>query len=158
MVAVHAQNAVGSEIEWKKQPAPMPVLWNVSDPTTFSPPRIDVVERFVLQRYFTRCRVAKACKDFYQLSLPVAFDAGDSERLASAHFERNAVENRFAFRILKREPSHAQHRLLRLPFLLLHAKQNLASDHQSRESFGRGFRSRQVPDYAPVAHHRDVVR
>src|SRR6266404_4562727 len=122
MVSMHAQNAVGREIEWKKQPASMPVLGNVSDPTTFAPPRIDVVKGFVLQQYFTRCRIAQAGKNLYQLSLPVAFNAGDSERLASAHLERNAVENSFALRGLKRELSHAQHGLLRLRFILLHAE------------------------------------
>ena len=45
----------------------MPVLGNVSDPTTFAPPRIDVVNRFVLQQYFTRCGVAQARKNLYQL-------------------------------------------------------------------------------------------
>src|ERR1700730_16094341 len=119
---MHPENAVGSEIKWKKQSAPMPVLGNVSNPSTFAPPRIDIVKRLVLQQYFPRCRIARARKDFYQLSLPVTFDTGDSQRLASTHFERKAVENRFAFRALKRELPHAQHPLLRLILVLLFAE------------------------------------
>src|SRR5712692_127840 len=158
MVALHAQNAVGSEIEGKKQSAAMPVLRNVSNPTTFALSRIDPLEGLAFQQDLTRCCFAQTGENLYQLSLPVAFNAGDAERLAAAHFERNAVENRFAFRALKREPSHAQHRLLGPRFIFLHPKQYFTSDHHSREPLGRGFASRRVPDYAPVAHHRDVVR
>src|SRR5438128_1967024 len=155
---MHPENAVARKIERQQQPAAMAVLRNVSDATPLSLVRIELVDGLTFKQHFASGSFAKSGKYFYQLCLPVSFDARNSQYLSAAHFERNVVQYRIMLGAAKGQSSHAKHWVARLRFILLDSQQNLATDHHSREPFRRRFAWRQVADYFAVPHYRYVIR
>src|SRR6266850_948661 len=159
LAIVNAENRILSQTEIKQQSATMSIFRDVRDAQFLSGARIKPRDVPPLERNRTRNIGAgnQSRQGFNQLSLAVAFDAGDADDLACAHFKGNLID---AFGAVASGDRKIVQRNQSGPGFgvgLFDSQQNVSSHHQARQLrriSGAGFH---VANYAAVAHDRNVV-
>src|SRR5438132_14436289 len=91
---MNTENRILSQAEIKQQPAPVSIFGNMRDAQFLSGARIKSGDVPALERDRTRNISARnqSRQGFNQLSLAVAFDAGDADDLACAHLKGNLID------------------------------------------------------------------
>src|SRR5215471_5852723 len=122
------------------------------DAPPFALVRTESIYWLIFEQHLSAGCPAQTGQDFDQLSLTIPFHARYAEDFAAANIEGDPIENCLAFAIAKRKVFYGQHRALGLSVVLLHSKQDLASDHHSSQPLCGCACCRQVAYDFAVAH------
>ena len=157
LLRVVVQHEVLGERELEYEPAPVPVLRDVTQPVLEERVRARAGQVLAGDGDRARARLAQAGDRVDQLGLPVAVDAGDRDDLAGADAERHAANRLEAAIVVDVKVVDLQQHVARLRRRLVDAKQHVAADHHPRQQ--RLGRARAVDrvDLAPAPQHGDAV-